>query len=278
MSNWDVIVIGSGIGGLAAAAALAKENKRVLVLERHQQLGGLTQAFERHGYRFNVGVHYIGGAGDIDGEPGPAKKIFDTLTPAGIPMASMGRVYDRAHFPGFVFDFERPAQRLVASLKAHFPQESDGIDRYFESMREARKALEAVFAAHSMPQIVARGLMWWKDEEIERWVGRTISEVIGRVRQRPEAAGAAGRAVGRSRRSSRRGVVRDPRGDDGQLPRRRVVPGRRVGRVRDGVRAHDHGGRRRTARRRGSRPGARSRIAASSASPWPTARRSTPRA
>jgi len=179
VSNWDVIVIGSGIGGLAAAAALAKENKRVLVLERHRQLGGLTQVFERHGYRFNVGVHYIGGAGDIDGEPGPVKKIFDTLTPAGIPMASMGRVYDRAHFPGFVFDFERPAQRLVASLKAHFPQESEGIDRYFESMRAARKALEAVFAAHSMPQIVARGLMWWKDEEIERWVGRTISEVIG---------------------------------------------------------------------------------------------------
>jgi len=179
VSHWDVIVIGSGIGGLAAAAALAKENKRVLVLERHQQLGGLTQAFERHGYRFNVGVHYIGGAGDIDGEPGPAKKIFDALTPAGIPMASMGRVYDRAHFPGFVFDFERPAQRLVASLKAHFPQESAGIDRYFESMRQARKALEAVFAAHSMPQIVARGLMWWKDEEIERWVGRTIAEVIG---------------------------------------------------------------------------------------------------
>jgi hypothetical protein len=30
-----------------------------------------------------------------------------------------------------------------------------------------------------MPQIVARGLMWWKDEEIERWVGRTIGEVVG---------------------------------------------------------------------------------------------------
>ena len=70
MSHWDVIVIGSGIGGLAAAAALAKENKRVLVLERHHQLGGLTQSFERHGYHFNVGVHYIAGAGDIEGKPG----------------------------------------------------------------------------------------------------------------------------------------------------------------------------------------------------------------
>jgi all-trans-retinol 13,14-reductase len=178
VAQWDVVVIGSGIGGLAAAAALARDGKRVLLLERHSQFGGLTQTFERQGYRFNVGVHYIGGAGETDGRSGPAKKVFDALTPHGIPMASMGPVYDRVHFPGFHVDFEHPAARLVDTLKARFPQDAAGIDRYFESMRAAGKALEAVFAAHSMPQLVSRGLMWWKDEDIERWVGRTLWEVI----------------------------------------------------------------------------------------------------
>ena len=178
MSQWDVIVIGSGIGGLSAAAALAREGKRVLVVERHSQLGGLTQSFERNGYRFNVGVHYIGGAGDTEGRAGPAKKIFDVLTPHGIPMASMGPVYDRVHFPGMTIEFEHPATRLVETLKVRFPSEAAGIDRYFDSMRAAGKALEAVFAAHSMPQIVARGLMWWKEDDVERWVGRTLWEVI----------------------------------------------------------------------------------------------------
>lgn len=70
---WDAIVIGSGIGGLAAAAALARTGRRVLLLERHTQPGGLTQTFERDGYRFNVGVHYVGGAGEIAGRPGPAR-------------------------------------------------------------------------------------------------------------------------------------------------------------------------------------------------------------
>lgn len=178
MSHWDVIVIGSGIGGLAAAAALARENRRVLVLERHTQLGGLTQTFERNGYRFNVGVHYIGGAGEASGQPGPAKKVFDALTPHGIPMASMGAVYDRVHFPGMTVEFEHPTSRLIEILKARFPAERAGIDRYFDSILKARKALEAVFAAHSMPQLVARGLMWWKDGEVEQWVGRTLWQVI----------------------------------------------------------------------------------------------------
>ena len=59
--NWDAIVIGSGIGGLGAAALLAKHaGKRVLVLERHYVAGGFTHAFHRPGYDWDVGVHYIG--------------------------------------------------------------------------------------------------------------------------------------------------------------------------------------------------------------------------
>jgi all-trans-retinol 13,14-reductase len=46
----DVIVIGSGIGGLACAAALARCDKRVLVLEQHDVAGGFTHTFERQGY------------------------------------------------------------------------------------------------------------------------------------------------------------------------------------------------------------------------------------
>jgi len=49
--RWDAIVVGSGVGGLAAAAALAYVGRRVLVLERHSQPGGLTQTFERGGFR-----------------------------------------------------------------------------------------------------------------------------------------------------------------------------------------------------------------------------------
>ena len=58
---WDTIVLGSGIGGLTAAAALARCGQRVLVLEQHSVAGGLTQTFQRHDWTFATGVHYVSG-------------------------------------------------------------------------------------------------------------------------------------------------------------------------------------------------------------------------
>src|SRR5438128_1268336 len=62
--RWDAVVIGSGLGGLTAAACLAGSGRRVLVLERHDVAGGNATVFRRHHegdeYEFDVGVHYIG--------------------------------------------------------------------------------------------------------------------------------------------------------------------------------------------------------------------------
>jgi all-trans-retinol 13,14-reductase len=48
--DYDVIVIGSGIGGLTSAALLSQLGKKVIVLEQHYTAGGFTHAYERNGY------------------------------------------------------------------------------------------------------------------------------------------------------------------------------------------------------------------------------------
>lgn len=59
----DVIVIGSGIGGLSAAALLAKAGRQVLVLEQHDRAGGYAHGFKRKKYTFDSGVHLTSGCG-----------------------------------------------------------------------------------------------------------------------------------------------------------------------------------------------------------------------
>ena len=59
-NNIDVIVIGSGIGGLTTAGLLSKTGKKVLVLEQHYVAGGTTHSFVDKGIEHETGIHYIG--------------------------------------------------------------------------------------------------------------------------------------------------------------------------------------------------------------------------
>jgi all-trans-retinol 13,14-reductase len=117
-SRFDVIVIGSGIGGLACACALTRLGRRVLVLEQHFVAGGLTQTFRRGKFQWDVGVHYLGqmGAG------GAARRVLDWLSGGAIQFQSVGPVYDTMHFPeGFEISFARPEAGLKLELAERFP-------------------------------------------------------------------------------------------------------------------------------------------------------------
>ncbi len=58
--KYDVIIIGSGFGGLVCAHILSKAGKSVLVLERQAQAGGCIQSYRRDGLMFDTGLHYVG--------------------------------------------------------------------------------------------------------------------------------------------------------------------------------------------------------------------------
>ncbi|RXR31600.1 NAD(P)/FAD-dependent oxidoreductase [Flavobacterium piscinae] len=59
--KYDVVIVGSGLGGLVSAIILAKEGKSVCVLEKNNQFGGNLQTFVRDKTIFDTGIHYIGG-------------------------------------------------------------------------------------------------------------------------------------------------------------------------------------------------------------------------
>src|ERR1700743_597711 len=61
MENFDVLIIGSGVGGLVCAGILALEGRKVGVIEKNKQIGGSLQTYVRDKVIFDSGVHYLGG-------------------------------------------------------------------------------------------------------------------------------------------------------------------------------------------------------------------------
>lgn len=59
--KYDVVVIGSGLGGLECAYILSRAGLRVLVLEQGRQPGGCLQSYRRRGLAYDTGFHYVGG-------------------------------------------------------------------------------------------------------------------------------------------------------------------------------------------------------------------------
>lgn len=176
--RFDAIIIGSGIGGLGAAAALAKRGRRVLVLEQHFQLGGLTQTFSRRDYCFATGVHYIGGMGDAPGPENQFGRMLQRLTDGRLRFAPIGSPYDVVQLPGFEFPIEAPRAAYIARLKATFPTEANAIDRYFKTCDEAQKASVGLFAARALPAPLATVVYWFNARRIRRALGTTTDEAV----------------------------------------------------------------------------------------------------
>ena len=189
VATWDAIIIGSGIGGLAAAAALARTGRKVLVLERHYTLGGLTQTFSRQGFTWATGVHYIGGVGPEATKTNAFGRLLNWLSDDALAFAPIGSPYDIVRFPdAFSFVFEAPETALVARLKATFPYEADAIDAYFDAVHAAQQAMFAYFAMGAMPRPLAAIFGVFQKRKVARWVDTTTAALIARTIRNPSLA------------------------------------------------------------------------------------------
>ncbi len=173
--SYDAIVIGSGIGGLAAAALLAKhDNKRVLVLERHYTAGGYTHVFRHGDYEWDVGVHYVG---DLH-EGTDLRIMFDELTDGALQWEFMGDVHDRIVIGDQIFELPAGKEALRAKLKSYFENEAAVIDRYIELCENVVRASRGYFAEKAVPSFVSRiggGLM---RRRFVNYASRTTREVL----------------------------------------------------------------------------------------------------
>lgn len=128
--SWDVIVIGSGIGGLVTATQLAAKGVKVLVLERYLIPGGSAGYFERQGYRFDVGASMIFGFG----QQGTTNLLTRALAAVGQSLETIADpVQIHYHLPqGLEVKVHRDYEKFLQELMARFPQEARGIRQFYD--------------------------------------------------------------------------------------------------------------------------------------------------
>jgi prolycopene isomerase len=140
--TWDVIVIGSGIGGLVTASQLAAKGAKTLVLERYLIPGGSGGSFRREGYTFDVGASMIFGFGE--------KGHTNLLTRA---LADVGQHCDTVpdpaqleyHLPGGLnVAVDRDYKAFIARLSALFPHEAEGIRVFYDTCWQVFNCLDAM--------------------------------------------------------------------------------------------------------------------------------------
>jgi len=157
-SKYDVIVIGSGIGGLTAASLLAKSGKSVLVIEAHDRPGGYAHGFNRKRYHFDSGVHLTSGCGKRGYQGGQV--IYKLMNALGIA-AQIEFVpvnpFSQACYPDFTVSLPTTIDDFVSTLGQFFPDEVYGLrnllDLCLQITEEVAKADEVMADSGLFAQI-----------------------------------------------------------------------------------------------------------------------------
>jgi prolycopene isomerase len=128
------------MGGLSAAATLARSGQRVLLLEKHYRPGGYAGSFVRGRFEFDIALHQISGL-DLVGKRGFLYRSLESLgVTKRVEFIRLPNVY-RSIFPDL--DITLPAGRENAEgvLLDTFPKESEGITRFLDRVEATSKAL-----------------------------------------------------------------------------------------------------------------------------------------
>ena len=130
--KYDVVVIGSGFGGLACAQLLSKTGCHVLVLEAHWQPGGCMQSYQRKGHTFDTGLHYVGGLDE-------GETLHDVFGQLGLLQLPWHRMdvdgSDQITINGQTYCLAQGFDHFVDVLAASFPQQREALRKYVDMLQ-----------------------------------------------------------------------------------------------------------------------------------------------
>jgi all-trans-retinol 13,14-reductase len=176
--HFDAIVIGSGLGGLTAAALYARTGRRVLVLERNKVCGGAATVYRHGPLAIEGSLHEIDGLDSDD----PKLPVLRSLgLDKDLAFVEVGDLYEvRGPLMGEPFALPCGMDRALKAATTRFPHQSEALAEYFRRLAGTRDAV-ALAAKH---QDDSGFWLWHAPEAVRRlWPllreGRaTVAEVL----------------------------------------------------------------------------------------------------
>ncbi len=136
-ARYDVVIIGSGIGGLTAGALLSKAGLSVCVLEKEPHPGGYLAGFARKDFRFDTAIHWL----NQYSEEGMVSRLFNVLGndyPRALTQQRIRRFKGDAH----EYLLTNNPDDLKEQWKKEFPEDAEGIDRFFKAAKKVGGAFK----------------------------------------------------------------------------------------------------------------------------------------
>ncbi len=140
-TDYDVIVIGSGGGGLSAAARLSLHGKKVLVIEQHSKTGGYMTGFQRGAYKFDVSLHAVDG---LDPEKGRHLSLYEKSGIKDMIKPIKSDPMYQVDFPGFKMVVPADHEKYRLILHEKFPHEKAGLDNLFAALDRLDRAMNII--------------------------------------------------------------------------------------------------------------------------------------
>jgi phytoene dehydrogenase-like protein len=172
-TNFDTIIIGAGMSGLAAGIRLAMYDHKVCVLEKHWTIGGLNSFYRVNGRDYDVGLHAMTNYTQRGVKKGPLARLLKQLRFRWDDFQLAPQCGSSIAFPGVELHFNNDIRLLQSEIEQHFPHQRDAFATLLSRLSDyddlqqsdfecsTRQVLDEIFSEKLLVEMLLCPLMWY---------------------------------------------------------------------------------------------------------------------